>query len=207
MVDRIAAAEGGRRGQEERLAAAGADAPEGTAAEPAPAEAEVTERDDLLFGATLGAIYHRSREAACDAMHRAGLALTIFLSTGAVAALATRSGLATGISIAVALVSAANLAFDFAGAARRHRDLRRPYHDIAAEIATTPDAGLPGLRARLIRAAAEAPPPMCGAQALAFNAAARSLGRDERAGFALTLRQRLLAHVLPMTGATFARRG
>jgi len=48
---------------------------------------------------------------------------------------------------------------------------------------------------------------MCGAQALAFNAAARSLGRDERAGFALTLRQRLLAHVLPMTGATFARRG
>lgn len=198
-------------GSPDGLAAAGADPAESSTTEDASAagsqttEAEVV-REDLLFQSTLGAIYHRDREAMCDAFYRGGLAATIFLSTGAVATLAASMGGAIWISVLVAIVSTANLAFDFAGAARRHRDLRRPYHDLAAELATASDDQLPALRAKMIRIAADAPAVLCGAHALAFNAATRALGRDESYNFDLTPWQKLVAHVLPMTNVEFRRR-
>jgi hypothetical protein len=110
--------------------------------------------------------------------------------------------------LALAFVTAANLAFDFAGLARKHEDARRHYHDLAAEFEESDgdDATVKRLRARMIRAAASEPVVFEAAQAIAYNAAIRSLGLDQNEEFVLGRWQKFWRHIWPYIGKKFSKR-
>jgi hypothetical protein len=112
------------------------------------------------------------------------------------------------VSITLAVISAANLAFDFAGLARKHEDARRGYHDLAAELEESKkdERTVSRLRARMIRDAASAPIVFEAAEKVAFNAAIRSLGRDPNDEWMLTPTQRALRHIRPYSGRRFRQR-
>jgi hypothetical protein len=185
------------------LAAAGAGPGSVTAAR------KVTAADEIGFELTTAALYHRARLAWFAGLHRVGLFLNVLFGTAAVAALVQSGGrgLAIAARVMLAVVSAAGLAFDFAGLARRHEDRRRVYHTLAAELETCAkdEAACRELRARMILAAADDPAVYRAAEAVAYNAAIKSTGRDKRDAFVLTCMQRLLRHLRSYGGADFPK--
>lgn len=185
---------------EHGLAEARADA---TTSPESHAPEEIVQPESVMFSLTAAALYHRSRMAWFSTLQRVSLFLTLLASTGAVAAIVkTNSTLAIWISFLAASISAAGLAFDFSGGARRHDDCRRTYHDLAAELTEDPSCEI-ACQAKIIRAAASEPPVFEAANAVAYNAAIRSLGLDEDDRFVLTKWQSLLRHVWHYTGTRF----
>ena len=191
-----------QRGTEERLAETSTDT---EAAAKLSAAEEIVQPDSVMFDLTAAALYHRSRMAWFITLQRVSLFLTLLASTGAVAAIVkTNSTLAIWISFLAAAISAAGLAFDFSGGARRHDECRRTYHDLAAELTEDP-ACETACQAKIIRAAASEPPVFEAANAVAYNAAIRSLGLDENERFVLTKWQSVLRHVWHYTGTRFPK--
>lgn len=165
--------------------------------------------DQLWFELTTAALYHRDRLTWFVTLHRAAMFLNVFFGTGAVATLLQgHRWVIVTATLMLALVSAASLAFDFAGSARKHEDRRRTYHDLAAQLEECDkgDAACQALRGKMIRAAADDPYVYKAAEAVAFNAATQSLGRDVSDEFVLTPCQRLLRHVRSYSGAKFPQR-
>jgi hypothetical protein len=133
----------------------------------------------------------------------------VFFGTGAVATLLQQQRwLTVAASLILAFISAASLAFDFAGGARRHEDRRRTYHDLAAQFQESPqdDAAVKSLRAKMIRAAADDPHVYKAAEAVAFNNAIKSLDRNRSGEFVLTWYQRFFRNVYPFSGTKFDQR-
>lgn len=187
---------------EHGVAEAGANAEASTEL---PAPAEEVQADTVMFDLIAAALYHRSRMAWFATLQRVSLFVTLLASTGAVAALVrTNSSGAIVVSVIAAASSAAGLAFDFSGGARRHDDCRRTYHDIAADLTEDPTCET-ACRAKIIRAAASEPAVFEAANAVAYNAAIRSLGLDEDERFVLTKWQSLLRHVWHYTGTRFPK--
>lgn len=200
--DAVAASSNAERGTEDGLAQTCADAK--TSTEPPTAE-EIVQPDSVMFDLIAAALYHRSRMAWFITLQRVSLFLTLLASTGAVAAIVkTNSTLAIMISLIAAAISAAGLAFDFSGGARKHDDCRRTYHDLAAELTEDPTCET-ACRVKIIRAAASEPPVFEAASAVAYNAAIRSLGLDDNERFALTKWQSALRHVWHFTGTRFPK--
>jgi hypothetical protein len=141
-------------------------------------------------------------------LHRVGMFLNILAGTGAVAFIKADPVAAIVLALLLALISAANLAFDFAGLARKHEEARGVYHDLAAELEESDgdDATVKRLRARMIRSAATEPIVFEAADKVAFNAAIRSLGRAPGDEFVLTWMQRFLRHIWPYSGTKFRQR-
>lgn len=192
-----------------RASTGSGSAPAELAATRATEAGQMNAAEALLSEVVTAALYHRARMAWFAGLHRLGMFINILAGTGAVAAVVTKDAqLTLEVSLLVAFVSAANLAFDFAGFARKHEDSRRLYHDIAAELEEdgAEEARVRRLRARMIRASASEPTVYEAAQAVAFNAAIRSLGRDEQDEFVLSRPQRLLRHLWPYGGRKFPRR-
>jgi hypothetical protein len=166
--------------------------------------------DQLWFELTTAALYHRDRLTWFVTLHRGAMFANVFFGTGAVAALLQqRQWLIVTASMMLAFVSAASLAFDFAGSARKHEDRRRTYHDLAAQLeeGSQDETALRTLRAKMIRAAADDPHVYKAAEAVAFNGAIKSLGRDPSDEFVLTPRQHFLRHVRSYSGTKFPQRG
>lgn len=154
-------------------------------------------------------LYHRDRLTWFTTLHRGAMFANVFLGTGAVALLLQQHRwLIVSASLLLALTSAASLAMDFAGSARKHEDRRRTYHDLAAQLEESPgdEASLRTLRAKMIRAAADDPHVYKAADATAFNAAIKSLGRDPVDEFVLTPWQRRFRHLRSYSGTVFPQR-
>ncbi|MDB5652940.1 MAG: hypothetical protein JWQ94_553 [Tardiphaga sp.] len=200
--DTVACSSNAERRTEDGLAQASADAQ--TPAEPRVAE-EIVHPDGVMFDLIAAALYHRSRMAWFVTLQRVSLFATLLASTSAVAAIVrTSPTVAIAVSMSAAAISAAGLAFDFSGGARKHDECRRVYHDIAATL-TEDLACETQCRAKVIRAAASEPPVFEAANAVAYNAAIRSLGLDESERFVLTKWQSLLRHVWHYTGTRFPK--
>jgi hypothetical protein len=171
--------------------------------------AEVASSDSFLFELVTAALYHRMRLSWFSGLHRLGMFVNILAGTAAVAAVVKQDQtLSLTVALVLAFVSAANLAFDFAGFARKHEDARRLYHDLAAELEESEpnEATIHRLRARMIRASASQPVVYEAAQALAYNAAIRSLGRDTREEFVLKSWPWLIRHIWAFNGKHFPKR-
>jgi hypothetical protein len=164
--------------------------------------------DEFQFELATGAFYQRAMVTWFAALHRIGMFINILAGTAAVAVIKDDPALARALALLLAMISSANLAFDFAGLARRHSELRRMYHDLAAELeeGARDDVEIKKLRARMIREAADSPIVFEAAEKMAFNAAIRSLGRTANDEFILTASQRWLRHVWPFSGARFRQR-
>lgn len=194
------------------VAAASADhAIAGTGAtgadKPAAAEA-VTEARGFLFELVTAALYHRARVTFFAGLHRVGMFVNIMAGTAAVAFIRDDPRVSVALSLFLAFVTSANLAFDFAGLARKHEDARRTYHDLAADLeeGDASDATVKKLRARMIRTSADEPLVFEAAEKVAFNAAIRSMGLDRNDDWILTRTQRALRHLWPYSGHKFDQR-
>lgn len=190
------------------LAVAGSDI-SCTSVTAAGATTEVSAADSFLFELVTAAHYHRARVTWFAGLHRSGMFLNVLFGTWAIAAVVkANTSAAIGVSMALAFVTAAGLAFDFAGFARKHEDARRGYHDLAAELEEGGDdeATVKRLRARMIRAAATEPVVFEAAEKVAYNSAIHSLGRDVNDEFVLTGAQRFWRHVWPYSGTKFPKR-
>lgn len=190
-----------RAGAPDGVATTSSAASAGAAAGPAKiADASVQ------FALASAALYHRSRVAWFATLHRVSLFLTVFASTGAVAALTQQNFLlAQIVSLIAAVISAAGLAFDFAGGARKHDECRKVYHDLAARLMLDPTcAG--DCQATVIRAAANEPATFEAASRVAHNQAIRSLGLDPSHEFVLKRRHAWFRHIWPFTGTVFIQR-
>jgi H+/gluconate symporter-like permease len=165
--------------------------------------------DSFAFELATGALYHRSRVSWFAGLHRTGMFLSALAGTAAVASIVKLDQTALLIvGIVLAVISAANLAFDFSGLARKHDEARRRYHDLAAELeeGKKDERNISRLRAKMIRDAATAPVVFEAAEKVVFNAAIRSLGRDPNDEWVLTRSQRALRHIRPYSGTKFSQR-
>lgn len=163
-------------------------------------------RESLTFDLVTAALYHRERLTWFIALHRGSMFANVFFGTGAVATLLQQQRwLIVTASLLLAFVSAASLAFDFAGSARKHEDRRRTYHDLAAQLEEAADEenAVRLLRAKQIRTAADDPVVYKAAECVAYNAAIKSLGRDTDDEFILTSWQRFLRNMRTYSGTSF----
>ncbi len=165
--------------------------------------------DQLVFELVTSALYHRSRVSWFAGLHRVTMFINILAGTGAVAFIIGKDPLwSVVMSLLLAFMSSANLAFDFSGQARKHEEARHIYHDIAADLEESrgDEKAIKRLRARMIRAAAKEPIMFEAAEKVAFNAAIRSLNRDPAEEWVLGRRHRALRHIRPYSGTVFKQR-
>jgi hypothetical protein len=170
---------------------------------------QVSAVDQLVFELTNAVLYHRDRLTWFVTLHRGAMFANVFLGTGAVATLLQHQrGWTIAASLLLAFVSAASLAFDFAGSARKHEDRRRVYHDLAAQMEESAgdEATCRAIRAKLIRAAADDPYVYKATDALAFNATIKSLGRDPADAFVVTDCQRRMRNLRSYSSTQFPQR-
>jgi hypothetical protein len=135
--------------------------------------------------------------------------INLLASSAAVAAIAkNRPNLAIAISLLIAFISSANLAFEFAARAREHGRCRGIYHELASELERCRDdpAVCRDLRAKMIEATGEEPAVFGAALHDAHNQAILALGRNQDDMFVLTPWQHFMRHVLPFRGTRFETR-
>ncbi|OIQ38090.1 MAG: hypothetical protein BM560_20090 [Roseobacter sp. MedPE-SWde] len=132
-------------------------------------------RFDLLYSA----LYHDGRQIYWLRIHRLCLFVTILLGSGAIAAFGAEYPVLGQFSgIAVALLSAAQLVWDFGSRARDHNDLRRRFYILLGE--TEDDrCNIPDIRRRMTVVYADEPPINERARKRAHNQAGESLFGDD----------------------------
>jgi hypothetical protein len=170
--------------------------------------ADVTElASDLRFDILRNAIYHSARSRFLDLCNRAVNFVIIVLGTAA----ASQMGTATGkiddkwLAAMAALVAAFQLVSDFGVAARTHAYLQRRCYELLADLellASPTDGAVLSLRAKLTTLYGEEPPPMRALDAVAYNAACDSLGKESKR-VVITPWQALWRHLYPFNGTEF----
>jgi hypothetical protein len=108
---------------------------------------------------------------------------------------------------AAALIAALQLVGDFGVAARNHAYLQRKCYELLANVEQMmpPDeAGILALRAKLTTLYGEEPPPMRALDAVAYNAACESTGRED-GRLRIGVLQSIFRHFYPFNGTQFQR--
>jgi hypothetical protein len=133
------------------------------------------------FDALRNAVYHSSRRRFFELLTRSLSFLVVVSGTAAVANLSVLDPRAAAAVAAV--IGALQLVFDFNGRARTHEMLQRKYYELLAEIdgvLNPNDEQIVKWQAALFRIYADEPPPMKALDAIAYNAACRSMGYQQR---------------------------
>lgn len=163
--------------------------------------------DDIHFDALRNAIYHSSRRGFLDTINRALSFVVVATGSAAVANLVYWGWLDSRVFAGVAaLAGLAQLVFDFGGKARTHEFLQRRFYELVAEISeclAAEEKDCARWDASLNRLYAEEPPPMRALDAISFNAAADSLGRQKLDRVKVTSWESLLRHLWPYNEKSF----
>ena len=150
-----------------------------TGAEGLPAGREATSPvEQLRFDLLRSALYHDQRQQALARWHKALMFLSILLGSSAIAAFGSQYphvGQAAGL--VVAIIGAAQLVFDFGGAARDHADLRRRFYALLSEAG--PDCDVKVVTAQMTLAFADEPPIVPRVNRKAHNAAGTNMFGDD----------------------------
>jgi hypothetical protein len=159
---------------------------------------------DVHFDALRNAIYHSARRRFYDTLNRAMSFIVVAAGTAAVSDLFDLPSKA--FAFAAALAGLLQLVFDFSGKARTHEFLQRRFYELVAEmnVATEPTAeNIATWDAKLHGLYAEEPPPMRAMDAIAYNAALESLGKDPSKRIKISWVQSWLRHVFSFNGSAF----
>lgn len=138
------------------------------------------DRENIRFNVLRNALYHTARRRGLERTNRIFNFLVVMLGAAAVGDVLKQVQVDQSlIGLAVAVVGALQLVFDFGRQARDHQTLQRDYYILLAEIeASTSDD--PSLCAewysRMIRISADEPPIMRAIDAKAFNDALDAMG-------------------------------
>ena len=166
--------------------------------------------DNIRFNALRNALYHTARRRHFERLGRWLNLAIILLGVAAIADPLKLIGVsAAWIGVAVALVGALQLVFDFSRQARDHQALQRDYYRLLAEIEATivPDPSeLSRWRGEMIRITADEPPVLRAIDAKAYNDAIEATGvfpQNER--LAIPLVHRLFGGILPFEGHSYRK--
>ena len=113
--------------------------------------------NELRFDLLRSALYHDMRQLWLNRVHKLCLFVTVILGSGAIAAFGAEVpivGQAAGAGIAV--VSAAQLVWDFSGSARDHLELRKRFYALLSRLEGGED--MLGIRSAMTELYAEEPP-------------------------------------------------
>jgi hypothetical protein len=162
---------------------------------------------DLRFDILRNAIYHTSRSQFLDFLTRVINFFIILLGTAAAAQLgeATHRFDDRWLAGAAALVATIQLVGDFGVAGRTHSYLQRRCYELLAELemlAPLEEANIATLRAKLTTLYGEEPPPMRALDAVAYNAACDSLGKEQDR-VKIGALQSFFRHIYPFYGTEF----
>lgn len=166
---------------------------------------EVIDASDLRFDCLRSAIYNAAREHWYDTLHR-WLSFFVIVGGSGAAATIARDNLDVALALAAfaAGSSGVSLAFDFAGRAREHGNLRRRFYELLGELERDPNdpSHLAGLMARLYALYGEERPHMNALNAIAWNEAADILfGLDEKPRIEVTRWQSFMRFLLPFSAS------
>ncbi|MEC7763353.1 MAG: hypothetical protein VX874_15735 [Pseudomonadota bacterium] len=153
--------------------------PDATDAEPVPAgRSPAEDLKEVRFDLLRSALYHDMRQTTLVQAHRILLFVTVLAGSAAIAAFGPDYPVVARFSgLAVAIITAAQLVWDFGGAAHQHADLRRRFYALLAEAEGNPD--LPRLRAAMTLIYADEPPLRLRVNKRAHNQAGKSIYGDD----------------------------
>jgi hypothetical protein len=126
--------------------------------------------------------------------------------SGAVALIAAASSVWTVVlSIVAAVAAASDAAFGWVVLARDHADLARRFYDVLAAVENGCDseADCRRLRGSLVTLYGDELPPMRAVDAVAYNAAQRSLYGDDGKRLRVRWWESAFRHLWPFSGADF----
>lgn len=145
---------------------------------------QVTE--NIRFNVLRNALYHTARRMRFERLNRWFNFAVILLGAAAMGDILGTLGIPQIVAGAsVAVIGAAQLAFDFGRAARDHQQLQRDYYNLLADIEAVPnpdEAQCALWYSQMIRIAGEEPPIMRAIDAKAYNDAigAMEMPADQR---------------------------
>lgn len=166
------------------------------------------DRLNIRFNALRNALYHTARRRSLERLNRLFNFLVVILGTAAVADALQISGIPPYlIGMAVAVVGALQLVFDFGRQARDHQQLQRDYYSLLAEIEAKPqatDEECANWQSKLIRITADEPPVLRAIDAKAYNDAIDGSG-DFDAGnrIVVPFHHRLLGGIFAFDGYSY----
>lgn len=165
------------------------------------AKAEQVE-DFTDFSLLRSAMYHDLREQQLTFYSRALNIMVFFLGSGAAINITANNDWgATAMALGTTAVGALQVVFDHGARAATHRDLRRRFFHLLAEVERN-SLRKATIRARMVELYADEPPAIEAVNAIAHNRAGRSLYGDDD-GFKpepVSLLQRVVQAVVPFAG-------
>ncbi|ESY02797.1 MULTISPECIES: hypothetical protein [unclassified Mesorhizobium] len=164
------------------------------------------EPSKINFDALRNAIYHTARRNYYDLLNRLMSLIIVAAGAAAVADFEKTFAPPAVLAFVATMAGLLQLVFDFGGKARTHEFLQRRFYELTAEIAEADKPSPSTVRdweATLKRLYAEEPPPMRAMDAIAYNAAAESLGSDKSKRIYLTWWQIINRYWWAFNGAEF----
>jgi hypothetical protein len=144
------------------------------------------DRENIRFNVLRNALYHTGRRLALERYNRWCNFAIILLGAAGMSDMARLEGVdgyQAYVGLAVAVIGAAQLVFDFGGKARDHQSLQRDYYHLLAEIEedlTTDEAQLARWHGQMVRIAGDEPPILRALDAKAYNDAIDASGYYDR---------------------------
>jgi hypothetical protein len=144
------------------------------------------DRENIRFNVLRNALYHTARRRVLERWNRWLNFLVIILGAAAVGDILSDYGVQQSyVGMAVAIIGALQLVFDFGRQARDHQGLQRDYYALLADIEATvddSDTKCAEWHSRLVRISSDEPPTLRAIDAKAYNDAADAmeLPRGER---------------------------
>jgi hypothetical protein len=171
----------------------------------------ILDKENIRFNVLRNALYHTARRRALERWNRTFNFLIVVLGAAAVGDMLSKFGMdQTFVGLAVAVIGALQLVFDFGRQARDHQSLQRDYYALLADIAAEVDESdikLAEWYSRMIRITGDEPPNLRALDARAYNDAADAmeLPRDER--LYVPLLHRWLGTLLAFDGREYKKIG
>jgi len=170
------------------------------------------DRENIRFNVLRNALYHSARRRALERWNRLFNFLVVILGAAAVGDVMDTYGLPPYLAgMAVAVIGALQLVFDFGRQARDHQVLQRDYYALLADIEATldPDAArCADWYSRMIRITADEPPVLRAIDAKAYNDALDATGTfDSTERLMIPLVHRLFGSILPFEGHNYRKAG
>lgn len=171
------------------------------------ATAEAPLMSDVMFNALRSAYTNEDREWFFSALHRLIMFVVTLSGTVAFATIVQTSSVEKVgyFALVVTVLGLIDLVFDLSGSARQHGFLRHRFLEVFGE-AHSSEAPVETLNQKLLKLYADEPTTFRIVDAVAFNAAASTLGRPDGKMLVIPLWCRILRHLIPAATRNFPSR-
>lgn len=164
--------------------------------------------EELEFNALRNALYHTARRQRLELWSRMTNFAVIVGGASAVVDVARDSDAGVWIGLAIAIIGASQLVFDFSGRARTHELLQKQYYSIMSSLKEqdSPDRIFRAkMEGEMLRIAGEEPPTYRALDAIAYNEACDALHGLEGQKHRLKVRwwQSITAHLIHHNNVSF----